>query len=97
MTIKAIIASVPVVLSGWIATLAGVAVTSDKAPAYLVLLPSQNLLMDLPHDAEILATSRISVTLTSDETGFVRELYQDGAWLVLPAGLAGCFVAPSKF
>ena len=97
MTIKAIITSVPVVLIGWIATLAGVTVTSDKAPAYVVLLPSQNLLMDLPYDAEILATSKISITLTSDATGFVRKLYKDGAWLVLPAGLAGCFVAPSKF
>ncbi len=90
MTIKAIMASAPFVLTGWIATLAGVAVTSDKAPAYVVLLPSQNLLMDLRYDAAILATSKISVTLTSDATGFVRELYQDGAWLVLPAGLAGC-------
>ena len=97
MTIKAILKSAPFVIAGWIGTLALAAVTSDKAPAYVVILPSENVLMNLREDAAILASSMISVTLTSDANGFVRDLYKNGAWLVLPAGLAGCLSPPQSF
>ncbi len=94
MTIKTILISVPFVLAGWITTLALATITSDEAPAYMVLLPSQHLLLNLRDDTEIFATSMISVTLTSDANGFVSYLYKNGAWLVLPAGLAGCLSPP---
>lgn len=90
MISRAVCLAIPFVLMGWIGVLTTVAFVSDRAPAYVVLFPSQILLENIPESSSILATSIASVTLTSDETGFARALYQSGAWLVLPAGLPGC-------
>ena len=94
MTIRAVFMAAPFVLMGWIGVLAVVAFVSDGAPAYVVVFPSQILLENIPESSSILATSIASVTLTSDETGFARSLYRNGAWLVLPAGLPGCLPQP---
>lgn len=94
MTIRAVFMAVPFVLMGWIGVLTVVAFVSDGAPAYVVVFPSQILLENIPESSSILATSIASVTLTSDETGFARSLYRNGAWLVLPAGLPGCLPQP---
>ena len=94
MTIRAVCMAIPLVLMGWIGVLTMVAFISNRAPAYVVLFPSQILLENIPESSSILATSIASVTLSSDETGFVRALYQSGAWLVLPAGLPGCLPQP---
>lgn len=94
MTIRAVFMAVPFVLMGWIGVLTVVAFVSDGAPAYVVLFPSQIFLENIPESSSILATSIASVTLTSDETGFARLLYRNGAWLVLPAGLPGCLPQP---
>ena len=94
MTIRAVFIAIPVVLMGWIGVLTVVAYVGDGAPAYVVLFPAQNFLENIPKSSSILATSIASVTLTSDESGFARALYQSGAWLVLPAGLPGCSPQP---
>ena len=94
MTIRAVFMAVPVVLMGWIGVLTVVAYVGDGAPAYVVLFPAQNFLENIPESSSILATSIASVTLTSDEAGFARSLYRNGAWLVLPAGLPGCLPQP---
>ena len=94
MTIRAVFMAAPFVLMGWIGVLAVVAFVSDGAPAYVVVFPSQILLENIPESSSILATSIASVTLTSDEAGFARSLYRNGAWLVLPAGLPGCLPQP---
>ena len=94
MTIRAVFMTIPFILMGWIGVLTMVCVVSDRAPAYVVLFPSQLLLENIPESSSILATSIASITLTSDETGFARALYLSGAWLVLPAGLPGCLPKP---
>ena len=94
MTIRAVFMAAPFVLMGWIGVLTVVAFVNDGAPAYVVLFPSQIFLENIPESSSILATSIASVTLTSDETGFARSLYRNGAWLVLPAGLPGCLPQP---
>ena len=94
MTIRAVFMAIPFILMGWIGVLTMVGFVSDRAPAYVVLFPSQLLLENIPESSSILATSIASITLTSDETGFARALYQSGAWLVLPAGLPGCLPQP---
>ena len=94
MTIRAVFMTIPLILMGWIGVLTMVGVVSDRAPAYVVLFPSQLLLENIPESSSILATSIASITLTSDETGFARALYLSGAWLVLPAGLPGCLPKP---
>ena len=94
MTIRAVFMAAPFVLMGWIGVLTVVAFVNDGAPAYVVLFPSQIFLENIPESTSILSTSISSVTLTSDEAGFARSLYRNGAWLVLPSGLPSCLPQP---
>lgn len=90
MTIKAALLAIPLLLMGWVGVLAGLTLLSDDAPAALVLFPSQDFLAQMPEGAAMLAATPISVTLASDNSNFALQLYKNGAWLVLPAGLRGC-------
>ncbi len=91
MTIRSMLLSLVLLIGGWLTVVAVVTVITDAAPASVVLFPSDDLLRDLNADTAVLSTSAISVTLASKQSGFVQSLYQKGAWLVLPAGLRGCF------
>ena len=75
---------------GWLALLAGVMATTDRAPAALVLFPDTAFLAALPPDSAIIAQSALSVTLAGTEPDLTARLYAAGARLVLPAGLQGC-------
>jgi hypothetical protein len=94
MTIRTIAIAIPVVVLGWLTTLAVVALATDEAPAYVVLFPSDSFVRSLPDRAAIISTSAFSITLRSGETGFARSLYGSGARIVLPAGLRGCLPLP---
>lgn len=96
MTIRSLLIAVPLLLVSWIATLSIVALATDEAPAYVVLFPPQEFLSALPNGAAIMSASAFSVTLTSEDAGFARTLYQSGAMLVLPAGLPGCLPVPKQ-
>ena len=90
MTIKSTLLTLAFLLTGWVAVLAGVTLLSDDAPAALVLFPSQTLLAHLSEDVALVSVTPFSVTLTSETPDLALQLYQSGAWLVLPAGLEGC-------
>ena len=62
MTIRAVFMTIPFILMGWIGVLTMVCVVSDRAPAYVVLFPSQLLLENIPESSSILATSIASIT-----------------------------------
>mgnify|MGYP000601486970 CR=1 FL=1 len=83
--------------AGWIGLSAAVMYASDAAPGAIVLLPSSQLMANLPPSAAIVEGSAISVTLSSTQPGLTRALYANGAWLVLPAGLTGCLEPPETF
>ena len=89
MITKIILTGFAVVI-GWIVVLAGVMFMSDAAPAALVMFPDATFLNDLPDGVAILSQNAVSVTLTSEMTGFGVALYHAGAFVVLPAGLLGC-------
>ncbi|MCB1342550.1 MAG: hypothetical protein KDK24_16065 [Pseudooceanicola sp.] len=74
----------------WVALLAGVMRFTDAAPAAIVVLPSQEFLAQLPNHVAVLSRTALTVTLASDAPGLAPLLYRQGAWLVLPSGLAGC-------
>lgn len=82
--------ALPVVAAGWIGVLAVVMRVGGAAPAALVIAPPAGLLAALPVGTAIVARGPFSVTLASDDRGFVAALYDLGAPLVLPAGLTGC-------
>lgn len=90
MTIRRVLLAIPLLLIGWIATLAVVMRLGGEAPAAFVPFPSAALMEALPHDISITGRSAISLTLRSDGDDLPARLYRSGAWLVLPAGLDAC-------
>ncbi|MBO9395838.1 hypothetical protein J7400_04035 [Shimia sp. R9_2] len=90
MTTRSVLLSLVLLLFGWLGILGAVTLLTDDAPAALVVFPSQDFLERMPKDVAILSASPFSVTLASENAGLAIQLYQKGAWLVLPAGLQGC-------
>lgn len=90
MIIKRLALALPIVLFGWIATLAVVMRLGGEAPAAFVPFPSAQMVAALPSDIAITGRSPISLTLRSDEDDLPARLYASGAWLVLPAALEAC-------
>lgn len=88
-------AQVAAVLAGWLAVLVLVTRFASAAPVVVVLFPGEGLLAHLPQGTAITGRSAAGVTLRSDDPDLVAQLYQAGAWLVLPAGLAGCLALPA--
>lgn len=83
--------ALPVVLAGWIGTLALVMRLGGDAPAALVLFPPEGLVGTLPEGVAVVSSGPVSLTLRGGEDGgLVAALYRLGAPLVLPAGLTGC-------
>lgn len=84
------LATLPVVLIGWIGLLALVMRLTDAAPSALVLLPPAGFAASLPVGVAITARGPFSLTVRAERPDLVAQLYALGAPLVLPAGLAGC-------
>lgn len=90
MITRRILLALPVVLVGWLATLAVVMRLTDVAPAAFVPFPPASLTANLPAGVAITGASPISLTLARDGGGLTAQLYAAGAWIVLPAGLEAC-------
>ncbi|MGH1447012.1 MAG: hypothetical protein ACRBBO_13320 [Cognatishimia sp.] len=90
MTIRTLGIALPCLITGWIAVLSVVALTTNAAPAYVILFPTEGLMNALSEETAVLSARQFSITLTSEEPGFSRSLYSHGALIVLPAGLPGC-------
>jgi hypothetical protein len=93
MTISRCLAALPLVLLGWLATLALVMRLGGEAPAALVLFPPAGMVAALPDGVAVVGSGPVSLTLRG-EADLVVRLYALGAPLVLPAGLAGCADQP---
>ncbi len=78
-----------VLLLAWVAVLALVLRLGGPAPAALVLLPPEGFLGALPEDVAVTGRNALALTVRGGD-GLVAALYEAGAPLVLPAGLAGC-------
>ena len=78
----------PLIGFAWIGILAGGLWVTGQALAALVILPPASLLSQLPPGTAILPNGPWSVMLRGGDD-LVGALYQAGARLVLPAGLAG--------
>ncbi len=89
MTIKRILLALLLVFFGWIAVMGLVMRFSDAAPAAVVPMPSKAFLRNLPPQAAILDINGLAVTF-ANRPDLAAELYEAGAWIVLPAGLTGC-------
>ncbi len=90
MTIRRLLIALPILFIGWIATLAVVMRAGGEAPAAFVPFPPASLIANLPADVAVTGRSPISLTLSGDATDLTVQIYDAGAWLVLPAGLEAC-------
>lgn len=90
MTTRRALLALPLLLVAWLAVLALVLRLGAPAPAALVVLPPEGFWTRLPPSVAVTDQGPLGVTVRSEEPGLVPALYAAGAWLVLPAGLAGC-------
>jgi hypothetical protein len=70
-----------------------VVITALFEPAVDVVLvgPPSRMLQTLDGtDSRIVDAGRFYVRVRGTERGFVRALYANGAWLVIPASIGGC-------
>jgi hypothetical protein len=93
--IKRLAWALPLVVLAWIALMAVVMRFSDAAPAAVIPFHGLQMLSSLPKDAAILEVTPQALTL-ANRAGLTRDLYDAGAWLVLPAGLTGCLPLTRK-
>ena len=100
MTTRTWLGALAGVVAGWIAVMALVMVASDAAPGAVVIWPAADFVQQLPEGAAVIGGGRswpLSwLMVKSDAPGLGLALYRAGAWLVLPAGLPGCFPLPDS-
>ena len=94
-TTKRVALALPIVAVLWVALMAIVMRFSDAAPAAVVPFPSAAILANLPQEAAILDLNRRALSL-ANRPNLARDLYEAGAWIVLPAGLTGCLPLTKK-
>lgn len=90
MTTRRLLLGLPLLLGAWLAVLALAMRLGAPAPAALVVLPPEGFWTRLPASVALTDQGGLGVTVRSEDPGLVPALYAAGAWLVLPAGLAGC-------
>jgi len=93
MITRCLLFALPFVIMGWLGILMLVGALTNETPAHVVLFPSDDVLNNLPEDVKIMDANSWSVTVTTGSGNLPRTLYANGAYLVLPAGLSGCFSA----
>lgn len=94
MTTEAWIASVLVVLFGWISLQLAVMYFADVAPGAVTLFPNEGFISRLPANTGILDIGNSWIMVAPDAPELGKKLYAAGAWIVLPAGLPGCLPLP---
>ena len=78
------------IVFGWFGTMATVMVVSEIAPASIAIVSDATVLASFPRNINLMRSRKHALILTSNKPGYVRQLYQSGVWLVLPALRNGC-------
>lgn len=78
-----------IVLCVWFGGMAVAAALWDPAEA-IVFGSSDVLLEQAPADVRIVSAGAGFVVLRGERSGWVRDLYRHGAWLLWPAAASGC-------
>ena len=82
---------IAIVLIAWFAGLAVLAITVEPTPEVIVLAPSERATTAISAAPVAVIDSPFGfMRVRGTASGFVKDLYVNGAWLVLPATLGGC-------
>lgn len=79
------------VLAVWFGTVAAMTRYAEPSSAVIVFGPIESTLRVLAQtDTQLVAGGRGFLVVRSRDAGFVKALYQQGAWLVMPFNPARC-------
>ena len=83
-------AAVAVALT-WFVAVAGLAYVADLSPTVIVFGPEATTMAAMSRsDTLVLEGGPGFIIVQGSGRGFVRKLYSEGAWLVMPSNLDGC-------
>jgi hypothetical protein len=89
-----LLAGTALVLAIWMSALVAITRYLEASRSVAVIAPAGRTLASLAGtDARIVSIGAGIVVVDSAERGFVRLLYERGAWLVLPSRPSGCIRA----
>lgn len=74
----------------WIAVMAVIMFFAEVTPAAIALGQPDGILSRASDDTRLLRSGEYALVVRSGEPGYVRRLYDAGAWLVLPSLRNGC-------
>lgn len=80
---------IPAIVLSWLA-IAASAMLPGSIQTAAIAFPSTDLLANLPHHIAILDAGPHMLVVHSESPDYVRELYQAGAVLVVPARKTSC-------
>jgi len=79
------------VVIGWFATMAALTYYLDLSPTVIVFGPEATTMAAMSRsDTLVLEGGPGFIIVQGNGRGFVRKLYAEGAWLVMPSDLDGC-------
>ena len=79
-------------LTIWFGSMITLMVVFDISKNALIIGDPAPILARLEDDARIIRVNKNSMILNSAKPGFTKNLYEAGAWIVLPALNSGCLV-----
>ena len=75
----------------WFVAVAGLAYVADLSPTVIVFGPEATTMAAMSRsDTLVLEGGPGFIIVQGSGRGFVRKLYSEGAWLVMPSNLDGC-------
>ena len=78
-------------LAAWFGGLGVLTVLAEPSKLVVIIAPGGTALRAaIASNVDLLNSGRNYLIVRSDRTGFVRDLYANGAWFVLPAPEGGC-------
>ena len=81
---------VTAILMSWMAVVVFITYMLEPAPAALVISHDRHFLKRLPAHIRLLGSGSRLHRITSEQPGYVADLYNAGAILVLPVRRNGC-------
>jgi hypothetical protein len=79
------------VVLAWFVAVAGLAYVADLSPTVIVFGPEATTMAAMSRsDTLVLEGGPGFIVVQGSGRGYVRKLYAEGAWLVMPSNLDGC-------
>ncbi len=76
----------------WFILLVWLTYEFEPVPEAVIIGPNSALVSAIENsDVKVTGGSAPYMSVIGEKPGFVRELYRNGAWLVLPGSVSGCF------